>query len=71
MMFFYILGRYAVWRSIVVRPPVLAVERFLSCATRLMAVTYCWLALSVPVTAQGCVCRLGGDLNNGLAAQFQ
>jgi len=25
----------------------------------------CW------VTAQDCVCRLGGDLNNGLAAQFQ
>ena len=39
--------------------------------------TYCWLALSVAgcwVTAQGCVCRLCavcGDLNNGLAAQFQ
>jgi len=25
----------------------------------------------VTVTAQGCVRRLGGDLNNGLAAQFQ
>jgi len=23
------------------------------------------------VTAQGCVCRLGGDLNCGLAGQFQ
>jgi len=23
------------------------------------------------VTAQDCVCRLCGDLNNGLAAQFQ
>jgi len=36
--------------------------------------TYCWLALPVAscwVTAQGCVCRLCGDLNNGLAAQFQ
>ena len=23
------------------------------------------------VTAQGCDCRLGGDLNSGLAGQFQ
>ena len=36
--------------------------------------TYCWLALLEAgrwVTAQGCVCRLGGVLNNGMAAQFQ
>ena len=36
--------------------------------------TYWWLALPENgcwVTAQGCVCRLCGDLNNGLAAQFQ
>ena len=36
--------------------------------------THCWLALPVAgcwVTAQGCVCRLCGDLNNGLAAHFQ
>jgi len=36
--------------------------------------TYCWLALPEAGcwgTAQGCVCRLCGDLNNGLAAQFQ
>ena len=36
--------------------------------------TYCWLALPEAgcwVTVQGCVCRLYGDLNNGLVAQFQ
>jgi len=36
--------------------------------------THCWLAMPEVgcwVTAQGRVCRLGGDLNNGLAAQFQ
>jgi len=36
--------------------------------------TYCWLALPVAgywVTAQGYVRRLFGDLNNGMAAQFQ
>ena len=36
-----------------------------------MVETYCWLALPEAgcwVTVQGCVCRLGGDLNNGLAA---
>jgi len=36
--------------------------------------TYCWLALPEAgcwVTVQGCVCWLCGDLNNGLAAQFQ
>jgi len=40
---------------------------------RVVVETYCWLALPVPVihysvTAQGCVCRLGGDRNKGLAA---
>ena len=36
--------------------------------------TYCWLALPEAgywVAAQGCVCRLGGHLNNGLAAQMR